>query len=141
MRFEIFEGTVPKEAARLRQEVFVDEQGFCDEFDEFDARSTHIVMFDGDEAVATLRFYFEGEDSYHVGRVAVKKSRRGEGLGRVIMSEAVGVVSRRGGKFMTVGAQEDKAGFYSRCGFVPTGERYFEQDYPHVAMRLEIKNP
>lgn len=129
---------VPEEAARLRQEVFVDEQGFVDEFDEFDGRSVHLVMFDGGEPVATLRFYDEGGHSYHVGRVAVKKTRRGEGLGRILMDEAVKEAARLGGVRMTVGAQEDKAGFYERCGFVRTGERHFEQDYPHVGMVREI---
>ena len=122
----------------LRQEVFVDEQGFIDEFDEYDSVSTHFVMFDGDEAVATLRFYDEGDRSYHVGRVAVKKSRRGEGLGRVLMIEAVKAVRELGGLEMTVGAQADKAGFYERCGFIRTGEEYVEQGCPHVNMVMKI---
>ena len=134
MTFKVFKNGVPRESAAIRQEVFVDEQGFVDEFDEFDAYATHIVMFDGDEPVATLRFYPEGGGSYHVGRVAVKKSRRGEGLGRILMERAFDEVRSLGGSAMTVGAQEDKSGFYARCGFEPTGERYFEQDYPHVSM-------
>lgn len=134
MRIEVYKNSVPKEAAELRQSVFVYEQGFTDEFDEFDEKSIHLVMFDGGEPIATLRFYDEGGGSFHVGRVAVKKERRGEGLGRLLMDGAVEEVIKLGGKQMTVGAQEDKAGFYSRCGFKPTGERYFEQDYPHVSM-------
>ena len=138
MTIKIFKNSVPDEAAKIRQEVFVDEQGFVDEFDEFDCCSTHLVMFDNDEPVATLRFYDEGDGSYHVGRVAVKKSRRGEGLGRVIMAEAEKVVKDLGGTQMTVGAQADKAGFYSCCGYERFGEDYFEQDYPHVNMIKKI---
>ena len=95
-------------------------------------------MFDGEEAVATLRFYDEGDNSYHVGRVAVKRSRRGEGLGRIIIYETVKAVKTLGGRQLTVGAQADKAGFYSRCGFERYGEDYYEQDYPHVNMKMKI---
>lgn len=138
MRVEVYRNAVPDGAAKLRQEVFVEEQGFVDEFDEFDGLSVHLVMFDGDEAVATLRFYDEGGGSCHVGRVAVKKSRRKEGLGRVLMQRALEIIKETGAKSAIVGAQEDKAGFYERCGFVRYGERYFEQDYPHVNMRIEL---
>lgn len=138
MTVKIFKDGVPTDAAKLRQDVFVAEQGFTDEFDEFDARAIHFVMYDGEEAVATLRFYDEGQGSYHVGRVAVKSSRRGEGLGRLLMTEAKAEAKKLGATVLTVGAQEDKAGFYERCGFAKTGERYFEQGRPHVSMRAEI---
>lgn len=136
MKIEVYYNTVPKEAAELRQSIFVTEQGFVDEFDEYDSRSVHLVMFDGGEPVATLRFYDEGGGSYHVGRVAVKKSRRGEGLGKILMFDAFERVKKLGGSKMTVAAQEDKAGFYSRCGFVRVGERFYEQNYPHVNMEI-----
>lgn len=136
MTINIYNNAVPDEAAKLRQEVFVEEQGFIDEFDEYDNRSTHLVMFDGDEPVATLRFYDEGNDSRHVGRVAVRKSRRGEGLGKILMDEAFRLVRASGAKKMTVAAQEDKSGFYARCGFTQVGERFYEQDYPHVNMEI-----
>ena len=138
MTFRKYLNAVPEESAVIRQEVFVSEQGFNDEFDEYDKRSVHLVMLDGNEAVATLRFYSEGGGSYHVGRVAVRKSRRGEGLGRLLMEEAVKVIRALGGTEMTVGAQEDKSGFYESCGFERCGERYFEQDYPHVNMRKRL---
>lgn len=138
MTVKLYKNAVPPEAAQLRQSIFVDEQGFVDEFDEYDEKSVHIVMFDGDEPVATLRFYDEGGGSYHIGRVAVKRDRRGEGLGRLLIDEAVRSVREIGGRRLTVGAQEDKAGFYARCGFKQCGERYFEQDYPHVSMFMNI---
>ena len=138
MNIKVYYNEVPEGAASLRQEVFVDEQGFVDEFDEHDALATHLVMFDGGEPVATLRFYDEGGGSVHVGRVAVRRSRRGEGLGRVLMNEAFKLAREAGMTKMTVGAQEDKSPFYARCGFTQVGERYFEQDYPHVNMEIAL---
>lgn len=134
MEIRIYKKRVPKESAEIRKEVFCDEQGFIDEFDGFDMQATHMVMFDGDRAVATLRFYDEGNGSCHVGRVAVRKSERGKCLGKILMSEAFEIAIAEGYERMTVGAQADKSGFYASCGFEPTGEEYVEQGCRHVCM-------
>ena len=63
----------------------------------------------------------------HVGRVAVKRQRRGEGLGRYLMEYAFKKAKEAGAEAMSVSAQEDKSGFYLSCGFEPTGRRFFEQ--------------
>ena len=38
--------TLPDEAAEIRRAVFVEEQGFHNEFDEIDKRAKHIVLYD-----------------------------------------------------------------------------------------------
>lgn len=138
IEIRIYKNKVPAEAETIRREVFVLEQGFSDEFDGFDSISTHLVMFYDDSPVATLRFYDEGDGSCHVGRVAVKKDRRGYGFGKIIMNEAFELARAEGFIRMTVGAQEDKAGFYISCGFEPDGERYFEQNYPHLPLSKKL---
>lgn len=138
MEIRIFSGAVPEDAAGLRREIFVSEQGFTDEFDEFDQKSVHLVLYRDGIAAATLRFYDEGGKSCHVGRVAVKRELRKEGLGRLLMNEAFLLARGMGFEKMSVGAQEDKAGFYEKCGFISTGKRYLEQDYPHVALIKDL---
>ncbi len=139
MEIRIFQYRVPEDSAKIRREVFCDEQGFVDEFDEFDGRSVHLVLYgDGGEAQATLRFYDEGGGSAHVGRVAVKKELRGRGLGRLLMEQALDLAKAEGFERMSVGAQENKVGFYRSCGFEVCGERYFEQGCPHMPMKREI---
>lgn len=36
---------LPEEATRIRREVFMEEQGFVDEFDDVDGRALHVVAF------------------------------------------------------------------------------------------------
>ena len=48
---------LPDEAVKIRTLVFVEEQGFKNEFDSIDEIATHIVMFDGDNPVAVGRFF------------------------------------------------------------------------------------
>ena len=61
---------LPDEAAAIRNNVFVEEQGFTDEFDAIDERSWHVVVYDGEKAVATGRVFSDSETEYHIGRVA-----------------------------------------------------------------------
>lgn len=51
-----------KDVRGIRQKVFMDEQGFQNEFDDIDSIATHIVMYnESNEPIATCRI-FEGEE-------------------------------------------------------------------------------
>ena len=71
----------------IRTEVFINEQGFKDEFDETDKTCSYIVLYDNKIPVATCR-YFEENGIYHIGRVAVLKEYRNQHLGNEIMKFA-----------------------------------------------------
>ena len=78
--------SLPKEAVFIRTTVFVDEQGFREEFDVDDRNALHILMFDGDKAIGTCRvIYSKKHESITVGRVAVLKEYRGKNLGKAMM--------------------------------------------------------
>ena len=51
--------SLPKEAEAIRRAVFMDEQGFKDEFDDIDGTAWHIVIFDGSVPAATCRVFFD----------------------------------------------------------------------------------
>lgn len=48
---------LPEEAAEIRREVFMDEQGYEDEFDDVDGRARHIVAFLDGRATTTCRLF------------------------------------------------------------------------------------
>ena len=78
-----FYSTLPEEAAAVRTEVFVEEQGFINEMDDIDSYAEHIVAFDGDKPVGTCRFFKDDktENDYIAGRIAVRKEYRGRDIG------------------------------------------------------------
>ena len=51
--------TLLEEAVRIRKTVFVEEQGFQDEFDKIDSYARHLVLFDGENPIAVCRFFSE----------------------------------------------------------------------------------
>ena len=46
---------LPTEAASIRKEVFMEEHGFVEEFDEIDHQARHIVVFNGEVTYAGKR--------------------------------------------------------------------------------------
>ena len=66
--------TLPDDAARIREEVFMKEQGFHDEFDNTDPTAAHIVLYIEGTPVGTCRFFpGQEEGEYVIGRIAILK--------------------------------------------------------------------
>lgn len=81
--------TLPAEARKLREDVFIHEQGFQNEFDETDQSARHVVCWENGRAVGTCRFFpAEEPDTYYIGRMAVAKGHRHQQLGTVILETA-----------------------------------------------------
>ena len=141
MQIRIFENEVPAEARKIRTEVFVDEQGFCDEFDPTDCVATHFVLFDdGGTPIATSRvFRAEAQGSFFIGRIAVIASMRGKGLGKRIVAASEDYIRSVGGQQALIHAQSRVADFYANIGYTEFGERDEEQGCPHVWMQKKIQ--
>lgn len=130
----------PKEAREIREEVFIKEQGFKAEFDEIDDIAVHFVMFDDNKnAVAVCRAFTEkNSEEYHLGRLAVKKSHRGQHLGEEILKEAEKHIKSLGGKAVLLSAQVRVSDFYEKLGYKKYGDIYYDEFCPHIMMKKEL---
>jgi predicted GNAT family N-acyltransferase len=132
-------GVIDNSFRDLRIAIFVNEQGVPEEneFDDYDLQVPHLVIFFNDEPVATGRFIPYGEDTVKIGRIAVKKDKRGLGLGEKIVLELLRKAKEEGAKTVRVGAQTHAVGFYKKCGFSLLGTpEYLEENIPHFDMIL-----
>jgi predicted GNAT family N-acyltransferase len=139
-QWEPFAGTQTP-GMRLREEVFIEEQHFSHEFDELDQTALHLTVFDdAGIAVAVARLLPGPPESGCVrfGRVAVARAARGRSLGRLLMAELERKARELGYTRAVLGAQQRVEGFYARCGYQPTGERYEEDGCPHVEMEKQL---
>ncbi len=129
---------LPIEAINIRNEVFVEEQGFQEEFDTADHIATHLVGFIDDKSVATARIIPQKDNSFMIGRVAVRKDYRGLGLGAKIIFEAEKVIKALNGKSIYIHSQLQAVPFYEKQGYSPTGEVDFEEDCEHWMLKKDI---
>lgn len=139
MEFLVHTGAAPAEARAIRQTVFVEEQGFDEEFDSLDAVSTHVVLFLSRQPVACCRFFaLEQPGAYKLGRIAVLKPYRGQNLGRAIMQKAEAILKADGAKTLVIYAQAHAQGFYQKLGYAAVGELFLEEGVPHRRMEKQI---
>ncbi len=124
---------------KIRLEVFVDEQGFVDEFDEFDKIAWHLVLYLDGYPISTGRIYPLDPETYRIGRVAVRKSFRGQKVGTYTMKFLMNKALQLGARKVVLDAQLDKVPFYKSLRFkAVTGEVFLEEGAPHVAMEKVI---
>lgn len=136
MKTVIYEG-ISTPAKEIRQKVFVDEQGFRNEFDEIDKTATHIVMFVEDNIpAATCRVFWDTKmNMYILGRLAVIKEYRGKNMGSVMLKEAEKYIQKNGGECIALHAQCRVTAFYKKLGFIEFGDIDDDEGCPHIWMK------
>lgn len=137
MEAKIFE-KLPMEAKMIRTKVFMEEQGFQNEFDEKDCYSVHIVLFDSSNPIAACRIYHsEQRQCYVIGRLAVLKHYRGMDVGSELLKVAESEIHNRNGDAAELSAQVKAMPFYEKNGYVSLEEFFDDEGCPHVWMRKE----
>ena len=119
---------------QLRESVFVVEQTCA--YQELDGRdlepgTRHLWVEDHGRPVAYLRI-LEDPGVARIGRVLVAASHRGQGLARVLMSQALDQLGERPS---TLDAQSYLVAWYTTLGYRPTGPEFLDDGIPHVPMR------
>ena len=123
-------------AAPIRFTVFVEEQGvpLDIEMDEMDPQCLHAVAFQENLPVGTARLLPDG----HIGRMAVLKEWRGQGIGGLLLRRLMAQARARGDREVALSAQVHAVAFYRAHGFVEEGEEYLEAGIRHQAMRKAL---
>lgn len=137
MEIKVYE-QLPVDAIEIRNEVFVKEQGFCEEFDELDKTALHLVGYKSGKSTATCRIINKNDDSYLIGRIAVRKENRGSGLGSEIIKAAEDIIKTNGGKEIYIHAQTRVIEFYQKLGYLPNGAPDEEEGCPHQMLIKKI---
>ncbi len=127
-------------SAAVRKTVFVEEQGYTleEEFDEYDEKCPHVVLFDGETPVATGRIILLADGTAKFGRIAVLKSYRGLHLGAQIVEALLKRAKSDGAKRAYVSAQSYAVPFYNKFGLQEYGEEYLDGRIPHRDMDMTL---
>ncbi len=127
------------DAMLVRKTVFIDEQGFKDEFDETDKTATHLVAYDGNKPIAVCRFFWSDERaSYLIGRLAVIREYRGLQLGAKMIKKSEELIKKKGGKEVWLHSQEQAVEFYKKQGYRVCSEMEYEEFCPHYWMKKDL---
>jgi len=137
-RYEIRIGdwnSLRADAQIVRFEVFVHEQNVPAEIelDDMDAVCLHAVAYDAAGVpIGTGRLLPDG----HIGRMAVRKTARGGGIGGALLQLLMTQAKSRGDTHVVLSSQTQAAPFYERHGFQRDGDEFFEAGIAHIQMRF-----
>ncbi|TCT12250.1 putative GNAT family N-acyltransferase [Natranaerovirga pectinivora] len=130
------------EAFNIRKTVFGKEFNFLEEelFDDFELDSIHVLIYYKDIAIGTGRLYYSGE-SYKIGRIAVLKEYRKNGIGEFLVNMLIDKALLLGADEVIVHSQERAVDFYKKLGFHTIDNIPFKEfNIPHIKMIYYKKN-
>ena len=132
-------------AYAIRYAVFVEEQGIPAELeiDDHDSIAEHALAFVDGQCVATARIYLDeqGPSKAKIGRMAVLREFRGQGIGTALLGESIRAGMMQGANVFELHAQQSAVPFYAKLQFKPDGAIFDEVGIPHQCMRLVLGAP
>lgn len=127
-------------ALGIRKKVFVEEQGVPEslEVDEFEDSAHHFLLTKDAIPAAASRLRIKG-DMLKFERIATLKEFRGLGLGRLMMECMESFAAKTYPHLGAImHAQQDAIGFYTKLGWVPQGDVFFEAGIPHRVLSKKL---
>ena len=129
----------------LRIKVFVKEQKVPVELElddkDHSMNTVHIGYFNGDKLIGVARLIDLDKDIIHIGRVAIDKEYRGQGIGRELIigceTTAKDILKREVTIELSAQIQAEK--FYESLGYNRVNDKiYLDAGIEHVDMRKVI---
>ena len=127
---------------KLRTEVFVNEQNVPIEleFDEKDnsEHTIHIGYFNGDELIGVARLIDMDKEVIHIGRVAIDKNHRGEGIGHKLILGCEDIARKVLNRDFNIELIAEN--FYKKLGYNRVNDNiYIDAGIEHIDMKKTIK--
>lgn len=130
---------IQEDAKYIREKVFIEEQGFLNEFDELDDKSFHLVIYLDGQAAATGRLIpNEESEVYAIGRVAVLQEYRNYKLGNKVLEYLEEKAREEGAQKLELSAQCSVMKFYQKNGYYEKGDIYYDEHCPHIHMEKNL---
>jgi len=125
----------------LRHQVFCVEQGVPEDLDRDgrDREALHVVAVCGPRIVGTCRLLRGSQGEWRLGRMAVAREWRGQGVGEAVLERAHAEAARAGARRIVLAAQVAVRPFYARRGYVAWGEEFEDAGIAHVAMARDLQ--
>lgn len=123
----------------IREKVFIEEQKVTSqlEWDGMDEEAIHFLAFKNEKAIGCARA-FVIENYMQLGRMAVLKEYRGEGIGTALLEKAMTTAKLNQLSAIYISAQCHAINFYKKFGFEITSDIYLDAEIPHRDMKLEL---
>ena len=123
----------------VRKNVFADELGISESklFDEYDETCDHFILFDGKNAVGSVRFMLY-EKTIKLERMAILQEFRRKNYGKNVILQLREFYNSLGYAQIFLDSIYSVRGFYKKCGFLEQGEIFRRVGIDHIRMSLSL---
>jgi predicted GNAT family N-acyltransferase len=123
----------------IREKVFIQEQKVTSqlEWDGMDEKAIHFLVFNDKAAIGCARAIVI-KDHMQLGRMAVLKEYRGQGIGSALIEKAMTTAKLNQLSAIYISAQCHAIDFYKKFGFEVTSDIYLDAEIPHRDMTLDF---
>lgn len=127
-------------AVNVRMRVFVVEQQIApeEEMDDADATATHAIALHQGHIIGTGRLLYRNDGGAQIGRMAVDRQFRRQGVGGQILIFLEEEARAQGVSSCLLHAQEYVKAFYAGSGYAEHGEVFLEAGISHIEMRKKL---
>lgn len=121
----------------IREKVFIEEQKVTSqlEWDGLDEEAIHFLAYQDEKAIGCARA-FVIENHMQLGRMAVLKEYRNNGIGSFLIEKAITTAKLNQLSKISISAQCHAIDFYKKFGFEVTSEIYLDAGISHQDMEL-----
>lgn len=122
---------------KIREIVFIKEQKVAEniEKDKFDRTAKHFILLYKNKPVGCARIRFVDRKA-KLERIAVLKSSRGKGFGKMIVNYMVNYCKNKNVKEIVMNSQYYLKDYYKKFGFKPRGKTFMEAGIKHIEMYM-----
>ena len=123
----------------IREQVFIQEQKVTPEleWDGMDEKAIHFLVFNDNAAIGCARAIVI-KDHMQLGRMAVLKEYRGQGIGSALIEKAMTTAKLNQLSAIYISAQCHAIDFYKKFGFEVKSDIYLDAEIPHRDMTLDF---
>ena len=123
----------------IREKVFIQEQKVTPqlEWDGMDEKAIHFLVFNDKAAIGCARAIVI-KDHMQLGRMAVLKEYRGQGIGSALLEKAMTIAKLNQLSAIYISAQCHAIDFYKKFGFEVKSDIYLDAEIPHRDMTLNF---
>ena len=123
----------------IREKVFIQEQKVTPqlEWDGMDEKAIHFLVFNDNAAIGCARAIVI-KDHMQLGRMAVLKEYRDQGIGSALIEKAMTTAKLNQLSAIYISAQCHAIDFYKKFGFEVTSDIYLDAEIPHRDMTLDF---
>ena len=118
------------ECISIRRSVFIEEQNIPEkiELDDPLIKSTNFLAIHDDNFIGTARYRITNL-GIKLERFAVLRDFRGIGVGKSLVKFIIKSIKTKSTIYLH--AQQPVISFYTKLGFIPVGDIFYEADIPH----------